>query len=288
MTLTSPEPTLTGLPAHARPSPGGRVEPAGRSDHRAHLQARTEELLVRAEQAVTDGERQRLLDEVVLLHLPTARSIALRYRERGEPVDDLVQVASLGLVKAVRGYDRHLGTDFAAYAVPTITGEIKRHFRDRGWAVRPPRRLQDLRLALVAATQELTHELGRSPKVSELAHRIGVGEDEVVETLVSLQHYSAGSLDAPVDGDDGPPLAECLGENETAYAGVDDAVSVQPLLATLPPRDRHILCLRFFQGWTQSQIAADIGVTQMQVSRLLSRALKRLREAATEQDADAA
>ena len=237
----------------------------------------TDELLERATLA-GPPERQRLLDEVVLLNLPVARGLAARYRDRGEPMDDLVQVASLALVKAVRGYEPGKGRGFLPYAVPTITGELRRHFRDRGWDVRPPRRVQELRLSVASAAEQLSQDIGRSPTVRELAEHLKVGEEEVIETLAAAQGYSATSLDAPCDGDDGAPLGDTIGADDHELDRVEDYLAVEPLLAALPPRDRHILCLRFYRGWTQSQIAEDIGVTQMQVSRLLSRTLARLRQ----------
>jgi RNA polymerase sigma-B factor len=237
----------------------------------------TDDLLEQAS-AADEVERRRLLDEVVLLNLPVARGLAARYRDRGESMDDLVQVASLALVKAARGYEPGKGRGFLPYAVPTITGELRRHFRDRGWDVRPPRRVQELRLSVASAAHQLAQEIGHSPTVAELAQHLKVGEEEVIETLAAAQGYSATSLDAPCDGDDGAPLGETLSSEDESIDRVVDGLAVEPLLATLPPRDRHILCLRFYRGWTQSQIAEEIGVTQMQVSRLLSRALARLRE----------
>lgn len=249
--------------------------PEGPADRR---EAETDTLLERA--ASADGtERHRLLDEVVLLNLPVARALAARYRDRGEPLDDLVQVASLALVKAARGYEPGKGRGFLPYAVPTITGELRRHFRDRGWDVRPPRRVQELRASIGSVSQDLAQEIGRAPTVAEVAARLKISQEEVLETLAAAQGYSATSLDAPVDGDAGMPLADTLGGEDDALERVVDQASVEPLLAALPARDRHILCLRFYRGWTQSQIAEDVGVTQMQVSRLLSRALARLRTA---------
>jgi RNA polymerase sigma-B factor len=238
------------------------------------------EALLRRAQAASPTERRRLLDEVVLLNMPLARSLAARYRDRGEPLDDLVQVAYLALVKAAHGYCPGRGRGFVAYAVPTITGELRRHFRDRGWQVRPPRRLQELRLALEVAAHDLSQDLGRAPTVAELAAQLDVPQEDVVETLAAAQGYSATSLDAPADGPDGTPLGETLGAEDAELDRVLDTLVVTPMLAGLPPRDRRILALRFFRGWTQSQIAEDIGVTQMQVSRLLAKALRRLREQA--------
>lgn len=273
----------TGAAAGRGTTAGDRVAPRSSGDSEPSGRDRlTDELIERAAVAA-EPERHRLLDEVVLLNLPVARSIASRYRDRGEPLEDLVQVASLALVKAARGYEPGKGRGFLPYAVPTITGELRRHFRDRGWDVRPPRRVQELRLAVGNAAQELSQEIGRSPTVSELSERLGVDPEEVIETLAASQGYSATSLDAPVDGEEGVSLGDTLGCEDDDLDRVVDCLAVEPLLASLPPRDRHILSLRFYRGWTQSQIAEDIGVTQMQVSRLLSRALARLRKAALEE-----
>ncbi len=226
---------------------------------------------------VDETERQRLVDEIVLLHLPVARSLAMRYRERGVPVEDLVQVAALGLVKAANGFDAERGTDFMAYAAPTITGEIKRHFRDTGWAVRPPRRLQELRTRVASMTQTLSQASGRSPTVKELSAALEVSEEDVVEAMVSSNGYATASLDAPPDGESGS-WADTVADPDTTLSSTPDRLALQATLARLPERERRILALRFFADKTQSEIGAEIGVTQMQVSRLLSRALQRLRE----------
>ncbi|MGQ7297284.1 SigB/SigF/SigG family RNA polymerase sigma factor [Quadrisphaera sp. KR29] len=269
-------PTAPSAPAAPASAPGSAREQA------------TEELLARA--SVADGaERARLLDEVVVLNLPVAKALAARFRDRGEQQDDLVQVASLALVKAAQGYQPGKGRGFLPYAVPTITGELRRHFRDRQWGVRPPRRLQELRLSLGAAAAELTQKIGRAPTVTQLSEHLGVDQEEVIEALAAAQDYHLASLDAPMDGEaDGTPLGATLGEDDGAIDRVVDHVSVAPLLASLPERDRRILSLRFFRGWTQSQIAADIGVTQMQVSRLLARTLERLRAQLEDAEAEAA
>ena len=247
---------------------------------------RTADLLVRLAGEHDDTERQRLTDEVVLLNLPVARSLAMRYRERGVPLDDLTQVAALGLVKAVHGFDAERGRDFMAYAAPTITGEIKRHFRDTGWAVRPPRRLQELRTRVSQATQTLSQATGRAPTVKELAEALQVPQDDVVEAMVSSNGYATTSLDAPPDGENGS-WADSVPDVDTELSGTPDRVALERLLSQLPERERRILAMRFFADKTQSEIGAEIGVTQMQVSRLLSRALRRLREQ-LEDDPDAA
>lgn len=250
------------------------------SDPGSPLEVRSavDELLRRAAAADDPEEAERLREQATTAAMPLARSIAVRYRNRGEPLEDLVQVAYLGLVKAVARFDADRGSDFMAFATPSITGEVRRWFRDRGWDVRPPRRLQDLRATMLPAIQEMTQELGRTPSSTELAERLSVPVEEVLETMVAVSGYNADSLDAPTDRAEGPSLAETLGADDHDLDDIEYRLSLEPLLARLPARDRHILSLRFYRGWTQSEIAEDIGVTQMQVSRLLTRALGRLRE----------
>jgi RNA polymerase sigma-B factor len=226
-----------------------------------------------------DPRRQVVRDRLVTLHLPLVEHLARRFRNRGEPHDDLVQVATIGLIKAVDRYDPDRGVEFSTYATPTIVGEIKRHFRDKGWAVRVPRRLQELRLSISTATAELTQQHGRSPTVAELAGHLGVGEEDVLEGLESANAYSTLSLDAPELGEsDGPAVIDSLGTEDEALQGVEYRESLKPLLAQLPERERTILLLRFFKGMTQSQIAERVGISQMHVSRLLARTLAQLRE----------
>jgi len=237
-----------------------------------------------AELAGTDpalaAERQRIRDELVALHLPLVEHLARRFRNRGEPYDDLLQVGTIGLIKAVDRFDTERGVEFSTYATPTVVGEIKRHFRDKGWAVRVPRRLQDLRLQLTAATQELSQSQGRSPTVAELAKHLEIGEDEVLEGLESANAYATISLDATGDAadDDSPAMMDTLGTEDEALEGVEYREALKPLLAALSPRERRILLLRFFRNMTQSEIAEEIGISQMHVSRLLARTLAQLRE----------
>ncbi len=223
-------------------------------------------------------ERGRIRDELVEMHLPLVEYLARRFRNRGEPLDDLVQVATIGLIKSVDRFDLERGVEFSTYATPTIVGEIKRHFRDKGWAIRVPRRLQELKLSLTKATSELSQRLGRSPTVGELAGHLGMSEEEVLEGLESANAYSAVSLDAPDGGDeDSPAVADTLGVEDESLEGVEYRESLKPLLDQLPPREKRILLLRFFGNMTQSQIAADLGISQMHVSRLLARTLTELR-----------
>src|SRR4051812_36828690 len=234
----------------------------------------------------TEAQRAVYRDDLVHLHLPLVEHLARRFRNRGEPYDDLLQVGTIGLIKAVDRFDTERGVEFSTYATPTVVGEIKRHFRDKGWAVRVPRRLQDLRLQLTAATQELSQSQGRSPTVAELARHLEIGEDEVLEGLESANAYATISLDATGDAgdDDSPAMMDTLGSDDDALEGVEYRESLKPLLAALPPRERRILLLRFFRNMTQSEIAEEIGISQMHVSRLLARTLAQLREGLLTED----
>jgi RNA polymerase sigma-B factor len=225
-----------------------------------------------------DPGRTRLREELVEAHLPLVEYLARRFRNRGEPLDDLVQVATIGLIKSVDRFDLERGVEFSTYATPTIVGEIKRHFRDKGWAIRVPRRLQELKLSLTKATSELSQKNGRSPTVGELATHLEMSEEEILEGLESANAYSAVSLDAPDGGDDdSPAVADSLGMLDDALEGVEYRESLKPLLEQLPPREKRILMLRFFGNMTQSQIATELGISQMHVSRLLARTLAQLR-----------
>ncbi len=229
-----------------------------------------------------DAERLRLRAELVELHLPLVEYLARRFRNRGEWLDDLTQVATIGLIKSIDRFDLSRGVEFSTYATPTIVGEIKRHFRDKGWAVRVPRRLQELKLALTKAISELAQRLGRAPTVAELASHLQMSEEDVLEGLESANAYSTVSLDAPDSGDeDAPAVAESLGMVDEALEGVEYRESLKPLLERLPPREKRILLLRFFGNMTQSQIATELGISQMHVSRLLARTLTQLREGLT-------
>jgi RNA polymerase sigma-B factor len=249
-------------------------------DDRAADRARTKELFVELAGCGEDETRRRQLrDELVELHLPLVEYLARRFRNRGEPLDDLVQVATIGLIKSVDRFDLERGVEFSTYATPTIVGEIKRHFRDKGWAIRVPRRLQELKLSLTKATADLSQANGRAPTVAELANHLGLSQDEVLEGLESANAYAAVSLDAPdIADDDSTAVADSLGQVDEALEGVVYRESLKPLLERLPAREKTILMLRFFGNMTQSQIAADLGISQMHVSRLLARTLAQLRE----------
>ncbi|WP_407555650.1 RNA polymerase sigma factor SigF [Streptomyces sp. Pv4-95] len=223
-------------------------------------------------------ERAELRNTLVRMHLPLVEHLARRFRNRGEPLDDLTQVATIGLIKSVDRFDPDRGVEFSTYATPTVVGEIKRHFRDKGWAVRVPRRLQELRLSLTTATAELSQRHGRAPTVHELAEQIGISEEEVLEGLESANAYSTLSLDVPDTDDESPAVADTLGAEDEALEGVEYRESLKPLLEDLPPREKKILLLRFFGNMTQSQIAQEVGISQMHVSRLLARTLAQLRD----------
>ena len=232
-----------------------------------------------------DPRHRRARDDLVTLHLPLVQFLARRFRDRGEPLDDLVQVGTIGLIKAVDRFDPDRGVEFATYATPTIVGEIKRHFRDKGWAIRVPRRLQELRLSIGSATAELSQTSGRTPTVAEIAAHLGVSEDDVIEGLEGAQAYATSSLDSPLGDDDAPMLADRLGDEDPGIETIEYRESLRPLLAALPSRERRILALRFFHGMTQSEIAEEVGVSQMHVSRLLAKSLATLREGLLDDDA---
>jgi RNA polymerase sigma-B factor len=194
-------------------------------------------------------------------------------------------VGTIGLIKAVDRFDIERGVEFSTYATPSVVGEIKRHFRDKGWAIRVPRRLQELRISIGQATATLAQTTGRSPTVAELATHLGLSEDEILEGLEGAQAYSTASLDAQVGGeDDAPNLADRLGEDDAELENIEYRESLKPLIAALPARERRILVLRFFHGMTQSQIAEEIGISQMHVSRLLAKSLAVLRRGLTEDE----
>ncbi|GGK28232.1 hypothetical protein GCM10010124_21100 [Pilimelia terevasa] len=227
--------------------------------------------------------RAKVRDTVIESWMPLARKLALRFTNRGENTDDLIQVATVGLIKAVDRFDPGRGVDFAGFAIPTIVGEIKRHFRDRTWDVRVPRRLQELRLQIAEARGALTQSLGRSPTVTDIAEHLSVGDEDVLEALEAAHAYNAVSLSTPLGGaaDSGGELGDTLPEPSDEYAAADLRATLGPALSQLDPREQKIIVMRFYGNMTQSQIAAEIGVSQMHVSRLLARALGTLRGALT-------
>ena len=234
-------------------------------------------LLQRAARESDPVERKRLQDEVVVLHMGLARAIASRYRGRGIADEDLTQAAAMALLKAARNFDADRGVEFLSYAVVTMKGEVKRQFRDFGWMVRPPRPIQKLQADVSRADSELTHRLGRSPKVGEVAEHLGVAEDDVVEALSADGCFTPTSLDSPVGADGSAVLGELIPGEDSGLSDAEARVMLAPAVRALPEREREVLYLRFFRQQTQSQIAEEIGVTQMQVSRILARVLAQLR-----------
>ncbi|MET8029284.1 RNA polymerase sigma factor SigF [Streptomyces avermitilis] len=226
------------------------------------------------------SQRDALREEIVEAWLPMAERLAGRFRNRGENYEDLRQVASLGLVKAVDRYDPELGNAFESYAVPTITGEIKRHFRDHMWTLHVPRRVQDLRNRVRFASQDLSQTIsGRRPTVAEIAEHANMSEEDVRAGLEALESFTALSLDAELPGsEDGYSLSDALGSADPALDIVVDREAVKPRLQALPERERDILYMRFFGDMTQSRIAEQLGISQMHVSRIISRCCDRLRE----------
>jgi RNA polymerase sigma-B factor len=228
-------------------------------------------------------EFQRHRDKIVERCLPLADHIARRFEGRGEPRDDLVQVARVGLVNAVARFDVDAGSDFVSFAVPTIMGEVRRHFRDNSWSVKVPRRLKELHLRLGAATADLSQRLGRAPTASELAAELDMDRTEVVEGLVAGSSYNTLSIDSGGSGsgsgdEDARAIADTLGDVDAGLERIENREALRPLLDGLPERERTVLVLRFFESMTQTQIAERVGISQMHVSRLLAKSLARLRD----------
>jgi len=243
---------------------------------------RTAELLAAAHGAEGD-HRQEILDEVILLNIPVAHSLAARYRNRGQPTEELQQVACLALTRTVQAFTPERGDDLLVYAVPSILGELKRHFRDTSWAVRPPRRLQELRPRISAAEEELSQELGRPPNLAEVAERVGCSEEDAEEALACAACSHAEPLDEEPYGDQGGTArVDHFPSVESGYDWTEAVAVLAPACRQLKGRDRLILRLRFYEQLSQRQIAEELGVTQVQVSRLLQRILGDLRTAITE------
>jgi RNA polymerase sigma-B factor len=224
-----------------------------------------------------DPARARLRERAIEAWLPLAQHLARRYHGRGEPDDDLIQVAAVGMIKAMDRFDASRGVEFTAFAIPTIVGEIKRHFRDRTWAIRVPRRLQELRLAISGANNDLTNSLGRAPTVADVAHYLKITEEEVLEGLEGGRAYTATSLSTPVNDEGALELSDTLGEVDANFELTEFRASLPSALATLDERERAIVSLRFYGEMSQSEIGQKLGVSQMHVSRLLARAVRKLR-----------
>ena len=270
---------LPRVPAPTKPPTGGTA-PSPYAERRAE----TMRVFKRMQQlALADPERERLRAAVIEDHMPYARNAAGRYGGRGELVEDFTQIAYLGLVKAADNFDPDYGTGFLGYATPVILGEIKRYFRDATWDVHVPRRLQELGAPLRDATEALARDLRRPPTLTELAGKLRADPKEVTEALCAAEAYTAGSLDQPVraDGDDGTTLADFLGTEDPRYEAVVNREALKPLLARLSERDKRILLMRFFRAMTQAEIGEELHISQMQVSRLLTRILGELRAGLT-------
>jgi RNA polymerase sigma-B factor len=229
------------------------------------------------------GEDPSVRDELAQRYAPLAAHLARRFAGRGESVEDLVQVANIGLLNAIDRFDPSRGTQFSTYATATIVGELKRHFRDKGWAVSVPRRLQETVLTVNAAMGDLWQELGRSPTVKEVSDKTGLDADAVVEAIGAAQAYSTTPLDSPA-GEEGTGVTDRLGEEDESLEILEGWASVSHLVAELPVRERRVLYLRFFKDLTQSEIAVELGISQMHVSRLLSQTLAALRSGAGSQE----
>ena len=261
------------------PRPGSSSGTTAAAARRRHDDAPDTTTLFTRLASLEDGpERDAVRDELVTAWLPMAHRIAGRFRDRGESIEDLRQVAALGLVKAIDRFDPSRGA-FESYAVPTITGEVKRHFRDRMWALRVPRRIQELRNKVRVARRELTQNPGSpEPSVADIATHTGLTEEEVSAGMEALESFSTLSLDAELStDDDGYSLADTLGASDSSYDVVVDRESAKEGLRRLPERERAILYMRFFEDMTQSRIADRLGISQMHVSRLISRSCARVR-----------
>ena len=272
---TSSHFTTELAPASSRPA--GSARWAGRA--RLASAKRLEQQLFRRYQHNGDLHARRELTE---RYLPLARSLARRYERRGESLDDLLQVASLGLVKAIDRFDPERGLSFSSYAVPTMLGELRRYFRDTGWALHVPRDMQERVLKVNAAVERLSGELGRSPSPQQLADELNLPVEEVLEAIEANTAYETSSLETPLRAGDeqSHTVAETIGETDERFQLIEDCASIGPALKALPERDRLILHLRFVEDLTQTEIAQRIGVSQMHVSRLIRRALEQVRSVA--------
>jgi RNA polymerase sigma-B factor len=244
---------------------------SGSSTWTEERRAREHELL-RQLATATGAEHTAVRDELVTMHLPLVRHLARKYADRGEPFEDLLQVGTLGLITAIDRFDVERGNELSTFAAPYITGEIRRHFRDKAWSVRIPRGLQEMQAPLAAATERLTRELERSPTVAELAVALQVPEDVVLDAMEARHSYSASSLDEALEAG-----TLSLPSIDNALERIDERETLGPLLEALPPRERQVIVRRFFDEWSQRQIADELGISQMHVSRILARTLSQLR-----------
>ncbi|MCD2466484.1 MULTISPECIES: RNA polymerase sigma factor SigF [unclassified Streptomyces] len=280
---------LSHEPAHALPHDRALALPIDRPlDGIGPVDARalSKQLFARlAELEEGTHDHAYVRNTLVELNLALVRFAAARFGTRSEPMEDIVQVGTIGLIKAIDRFELTRGVEFPTFAMPTIIGEIKRFFRDTSWSVHVPRRLQELRLELAKAGDALSQRLDRAPTVAELAEELGIPPEEVVEGMAASNAYTASSLDAQPDEEEGPggeaTLADRLGYEDHGLTGIEYIASLKPMIASLPARDRHILSLRFVSGMTQSEIGTELGISQMHVSRLLSRTLATLRRGLT-------
>jgi RNA polymerase sigma-B factor len=268
----------TGDPGTAAEAPARLPGGAVSSGARLERSDRTADLLEQAHGSTCPAEREHLLEQVVVLNMGVARAVSRRFRNKGVPDEDLEQVAFLALTRAARNFDLSLRHDFLSYAVPTIRGELKKHFRDHGWTVRPPRRIQELQGRIMSARADLTQRLGRSPRPTEIAVELDEELDHVLEALSTDGCFAPASLDRPVGDDTTTTLGELVSEEDRGQRAAEARVVLGPMVRRLGERDRRILNMRFFEDLTQQEIADRIGVTQMQVSRLLSRILSDLHQ----------
>jgi RNA polymerase sigma-B factor len=291
MTMPSnPLRTPASTPSAVAPAPGARhrkgrarraaADPDRRSAREADRVART-----LRERQLFAGYRSRgdlaARDELVKRFLPLATRLARRYHRGAEPLEDLVQVASVGLLKAIDRFDPERGSAFSSFAVPTIAGELKRHFRDKGWALRVPRDLQELAQRVNRTTDSLVHELGRTPTVAEIADTLAITPEQVLEAREATTAYRAQSLDHPGGDDhDATPVVDILGSHDPGYLQAEHSATLEAMMSVLSEREREILRLRFAEDLTQSEIGHRLGLSQMHISRLLRQAITRLREAA--------
>src|SRR3954454_5736221 len=251
---------------------------SGRTDERVGRAERTRDLVARLAECTDEDERQALSNELAAVNMPVADSVVSRYRGRGIATEDLQQVAYLALTKAARRFDPSAGHDFLSFCVPTIRGEVRRYFRDKGWMVRPPRRIQELQQRISQAQRDMSTTLGRPAGPDELAEHLDERPADIREALDGHGCFTPTSLDRPVGDDQGSSLGALIGQEDEGRSAAEARVLLAPVVRRLSRRDRHILELRFYQGLTQREIAQDLGVTQMQVSRLLSRIFRDLRQ----------
>ncbi|MGX1809405.1 RNA polymerase sigma factor SigF [Nocardia sp. NPDC055321] len=267
-------------PSQEAPTPGTPPHRRVRTDSYDDIEPHFAEW---AALAPEDPRRPILREDLIRRCLPLAEHIARRFAGRGENFDDLLQIARVGLLHAVDRFDPEYGSSFLAFAVPTVMGEVRRHFRDYTWSVRVPRRLKEIQQTIGPATEALAQRLGRMPRAGELAAELGVDQIEVTQALIAANSYRTSSIDSALDSEtenQALSLLDALGAEEPDYTRVEDFIAVKPLIEALPESERQLLVLRFFENRTQSEIAAHLGVSQMQISRMLTRVLGRLREQA--------